>query len=85
MIDIKVTSTIIKAASTIMKDIPLDGWVVNNCMIDIKATSSIIPKAIIDEMKLYITQCIDGVIVLDFSPMDVVVRVKGILIIINIS
>lgn len=37
----------------------LEGWVVDNCMIDIGVASTVIPKAIVDEMKLYITLCID--------------------------
>lgn len=53
-------------------------------MIDTKATITMIPKAVIDEMKLYITRCIDGVIELDSSLVDVVGSVKGVQITLNV-
>ena len=61
----------------------LEGWVVNNCMIDTEATIVIIPKAIANKMKLYITRCIDGVIQLDSSSVDIIGSVKGISITLN--
>jgi len=56
----------------------LEGWVVNKCMIDIEVAITMISKAIVDEIKLYITRCIDGVIQLDSSLIDVVGSVKGV-------
>ena len=40
----------------------LEGWIVQNCMIDIGIAITIIPKAIANEMKLHITWCIYGFI-----------------------
>jgi len=34
--------------------IRLEGWIVNNCMIDTKAAITVIPKVVTNEMKLYI-------------------------------
>ena len=62
----------------------LEGWIVNNCVIDTRAASTIIPKDVADEMKLYITQCIDGVIQLDYSLVDVIGSVKGVTTTLNI-
>lgn len=64
--------------------IRLEGWLVSNYMIDIRAAITIMPKAIIETMKLYITQCVDDVIQLDSSPMDIFWNVNTILIMINI-
>jgi len=61
----------------------LEGWVVNNCMINTRATITIIPKAVANEMKLYITRCIDGVIQLDSSSIDIAGSVKGVPITLN--
>jgi len=61
----------------------LEGWVVNNCMIDIGAAIIIIPKAVVDEMKLYVTRCIDDVIQLDSSSVDIVGSFKGVQITLN--
>ena len=33
----------------------LEGWIINNCMIYIKVAITIIPRAIAEAMKLYIT------------------------------
>lgn len=40
----------------------LEGWVVNNYMIDIETAIIIIPRVVSKAMKLYITWCVDGVI-----------------------
>lgn len=61
----------------------LECWVVNNYMIDIREVSIAIPKAIIEEMKLYIIKYVDGIIHLDSSPMDVIGNVKSIPITLN--
>lgn len=61
----------------------LEDWVVINCMIDTRAISTIIPKVIVDKMKLYIIWYIDGVIKLDSSLMDMIESVKGFTITIN--
>jgi len=61
----------------------IEGWVVNNCMIDTEAAITIIPKALTNEMNLYITRCIDGVIQLDSSFVYFVGSVKGVPITLN--
>lgn len=53
-------------------------------MINIKATMTIILRVIVEAMRLYITWCIDGVIQLDSSPMEVGENVKSIPITLNI-
>jgi len=52
-------------------------------MIDTKAIITMIPKVAADEMKLYITICIDGIIQLDSSSIYVVGSVKGVQITLN--
>jgi len=61
----------------------LEAWVVNNCMIDTETAITVIPKAITNEMKLYITRCIYDFIQLDSSFVYVVGSVKGIQITLN--
>jgi len=61
----------------------LEGWVVNNYMIGTRAAITMIPKAVVDEMKLYITRCIDGVIQLDSSSIDVFGSIKRVQITLN--
>lgn len=52
-------------------------------MIDTGANIIVIPKIITNEMKLYITRCIDGFIHLDSSLVDVIGSVKGVFITLN--
>lgn len=52
-------------------------------MIDIEDAIIVIPKVITDEMKLCITRYIDGVLKLDSSSIDIVVKVKRVLITLN--
>lgn len=52
-------------------------------MFDIKDAIIIIPRAITEAIKLYIIQCIDGIIKLDSSPMDAVKNVQSIPITLN--
>jgi len=61
----------------------LEGYVVNNYMIDTKVAITIIPKVVANEMKLYITRCIDGVIQLDSSSVYIFGSVKGVSITLN--
>ena len=55
----------------------LEGWVLNNCMIDTRVAITMIPKVVANEMKMYITRCIDDVIQLDSSFLDVVGNLNG--------
>jgi len=52
-------------------------------MIDTRAIITMVPKAVANETKLYITRCIDGVIQLDSSSIDMVGSVKGVPITLN--
>jgi len=52
-------------------------------MIDTRASISLIPKYIANEMKLYITRCIDEFIQLDSSLIDVVGSVEEVFITLN--
>ena len=52
-------------------------------MIDSKAAITMIPKAVANEMNLYITICIDGFIPLDSSFVHVIGSVKAIPITLN--
>lgn len=52
-------------------------------MIDVGAAITFIPRLVVNEMKLYITQCIDRVIQIDSSLVDVVGSVKVVLITLN--
>ena len=45
----------IRRPSPFYLSLRLEGWMVNNCMIDIKVGSTIIPKDVTKEIKLYIT------------------------------
>lgn len=52
-------------------------------MIDTEAAITIIPKVDTNEMKLYITGCIDAFIQLDSSHVNVIGSVKGVFITLN--
>ena len=80
--DVHSTPIVITRSPPFYLSLRLEGWV-NNGMIDTRASSTIIPKFVVDEMKLYITRCIDGVIQLDSSPFDVISSFKGVNITLN--
>ena len=81
--DVPPTPIVIRRLSPFYLSLRLEGWVVNNYMIDTRAVIIVIPKAITNEMKLYITKCIDSVTQLDSFSIDIVGSVKGVQITLN--
>lgn len=73
----------IRQAPPFYPSLRLEGWVVNNCMIDIRAIITVIPKFVVNEMKLYITRYIYGFIQIYSSLVDVIGSVKGVSITLN--